>query len=126
LSRSVARVALILNDLCDSRYSSLGGGAGASLVHSVVAVSELVLVLRLKVVDAAATVQLTAKHLICLHETLELASQIGVLALQALCVLLESFSLGKKVAVVGAVLRLCDSKAFDVASHREEHVLLLL
>ena len=87
---------------------------------------QLILVLVLETIDAAATVKLTAKHFVSLHETLELTSEVRVLALQALGMLLESFSLSEKVTVVGAALRGCDSEALDIAAHREESVLLLL
>ena len=106
--------------------SALGGGAGAGLVDSVVAVSELVLVLGLQVVDASAAIELATKDLICLNETLKLASQVSVLTLEALSVLLECFSLSQEVTVVGAALRLSHAEALNVASEREEHVLLLL
>ena len=87
--------------------------------------SELVLVLSLKVADATAAIKLATKDLICLDETLKLTSQVSVLALEALSVLLKSFSLGEEVTVVSAALRLSHTEAFNIASKCEEHVLLL-
>lgn len=87
--------------------------------------SELILVLGLQVADATAAIELATKDLICLDETLKLAGQVSVLTLEALSVLLESFSLGEEVTVVSAALRLGHAEALNIASKREEHVLFL-
>ena len=100
--------------------SALGRGSTPGDVHSVVALAELVLVLRLQAVDARSAVQLATKHLICLDEALQLAGQVGVLALEALGVLFKSISLGKQVTIVCAVLCGRNTKAFDIASDGEE------
>ena len=109
-----------------SSCSALGRGSAPGGVHSVVALSELVLVLRLQAVDARSAVKLAAKHLVRLDEALQLACQVGVLTLEALSVLFKSISLGKQVTIVRAVLRGRNAKAFDIASDGEELVLLLL
>lgn len=62
-------------------YSAFSRGTGAGLIHAIVAVFQLISVLALKVVHTATTVELTTEHLICLDETLELASEVGILAL---------------------------------------------
>ena len=109
-----------------SSCSALGRGSAPCGVHSVVALSELVLVLRLEAVDARSAVKLAAKHLVRLDEALQLACQVGVLTLEALSVLFKSISLGKQVTIVRAVLLGRNAKAFDIASDGEELVLLLL
>ena len=109
-----------------SSCSALGRGSAPGGVHSVVALSELVLVLRLEAVDARSAVKLAAKHLVRLDEALQLACQVGVLTLEALSVLFKSISLGKQVTIVRAVLLGRNAKAFDIASDGEELVLLLL
>ena len=109
-----------------ARYSALGRGAGAGLVHAIVAVSKLILVFRLHVIDTTATVKLTAEHLICLDETLELASEVGILALKAASMLLESLALSKKITVVSSVLTLSDAEALNVTPRAEQTVFLFL
>lgn len=109
-----------------SSCSAFGRGSAPGGVHSVVALSELVLVLRLEAVDARSAVKLAAKHLVRLDEALQLACQVGVLTLEALSVLFKSISLGKQVTIVRAVLLGRNAKAFDIASDGEELVLLLL
>ena len=84
--------------------SSLDGRSGAGLVNSVIALSKFILILSLKAINSASTVELSTQHFICLNETLELASQICVLSLEALSMLLKGISLGEEVTVVGAVL----------------------
>ncbi len=89
------------------------------MVYTVVAVSQLVLVLALETLHAAAAVQLVTEHLVCLDETLELSSEVSILALKALGVLFESFSFSEEISVVSAVLLRCDSKALDFATDCE-------
>ena len=88
----------------NQHYSAFGRRAGAGLVHTVIAVSEFVLVFVLEIVDATATIKLTAQNLISLDETLELTGQVSVLSLKTLCVLLKSITSCEKVAIVCAVL----------------------
>lgn len=88
--------------------------------------SKLVLVLALEALDAATTIELSTEDLICLNETLKLAGEVSILSLEALSMLLQSLSLGKKVTIVSAALRLGHAEAFNIASQREKHVFLLL
>ena len=106
--------------------SALGRGSAPGHVHSVVALSQFVLILGLQAVNARSAVELATKHLVSLDEALELARQIGVLTLEALSVLFKSVSLGKQVTIVCAVLRGRDAEAFNVTPHGEELVFLLL
>ena len=84
------------------------------------------MVFGLQAIDAAATVQLAAQHLVGLHKSLKFASKVGVLSLEALSVLLEGIALGIQVTIVGAVLCGSDTEALNVATDGEEGVFLLL
>lgn len=106
--------------------SALGRGPAPGHVHSVVALSEFVLVLGLQAVDSGSAVELAAKHLVGLDEALQLASQVSVLALEALSVLFKSISLGKQITIVRAVLRGRDAEAFNITSDGEQLVFPLL
>lgn len=106
--------------------SALSGGARTSLVHAVVALSQLVVVLVLKAVHAAAAIKLATKHLVRLDETLQLAGQVCVLALQALRMLFQRIPLSEEVTVVSPALTRSDAEAFDFASDNEEVVFALL
>jgi hypothetical protein len=82
-----------------SSVSALGG-AGASVLDSVEALSDLLLVAGTEAEHTAASVQLVAHVLVHLAEFIELASDIVVLDLDDLCVLLECVLLSEEVDVL--------------------------
>lgn len=105
--------------------SSFRWGAGAGHVDSVVAASNFILVLGLQPVDASSAVELSSQYFIGLTETIEFAAKVGVLALQAICVLLKSFSLSCEVSAVSLILVCGDAKTLNFTSDAEELVFLL-
>ena len=76
---------------------AFGRGARTSLVDSVHAASELVVVFGLESVDAASAIELSAEDLVSLAESVELSGQVCVLSLEASGVFLESLFLGLQV-----------------------------
>ena len=88
--------------------------------------AELVLVLALQAVNARSAIELSTEDFVSLDETLELASEVSVLSLEALGVLLESFPFSSQITVVGAVLGRGDPEALNIASSGQETILLLL
>jgi len=105
--------------------SSFRWGAGAGHVDSVVAASNFILVLGLQPVDASSAVELSSQYFIGLTETIEFAAKVGVLALQAICVLLKSFSLSCEVSAVSLILVCGDAKTLNFTPDAEELVFLL-
>ena len=103
---------------------AFGRGARSSLINSVHARSQLVIVFRLKSVDAASAVKLSAKHFICLAEAIQFCGQVRVLALQAGGVLLESLFLGKKISSIVSILVRLDTQAVNISPACEERVFL--
>lgn len=118
----------MLNEIsrCCALSSSFGWGAGAGYVDSVVAVSKFVLVLGLKSVNASSAVELASQNFIGLTETIELSSEVGILSLQAVCMLLECLSLSGKVSSVGLILSGGDAKTLNFTSDAEKRIFLLL
>lgn len=86
------------------RHSALDRAAGASLINSILARSELIGVLDPHAIDTAASVKLVTHCLVSFDHTFKLTGQIGVLTCEARSVLLESFLLGSEVGILLSVL----------------------
>ena len=87
--------------------------------------TQLVCVLVLQSEHSGSSVQLLAKHFICLAESIKFTSQIGILVLQYSRMLLKRFFFSGQVCVSISVLAIYLSLVFNVTSDYKQSFLLV-
>ena len=88
--------------------------------------SQFVCVFGLKPVYSSSSIKLSSKNFISLDETIELACQVCILALQAVRVLFEGVSLRKQISVVCAALHRGHPQRLYLSAHAKQGAFFFL